>query len=135
MKTSNVRAFVWMLLVSTLVLIGCESAGNDPDKNTTQNTIIVLTFKTQPEKGSRTVSELTNLIEKVKLEPNFKGIKLHVDPKDNTNILLYEEWEDANYYNTTHMETAHMKEFMVNSRNFLTGPPEITFWKIEKEFK
>jgi len=124
-----------MLAVLTLFLIGCESAVNDPDKNTTQNTIVVLRFKTQPEKGSKTVSELTTLIEKVKREPNFIGIKLHVDPNNNTNILLYEEWENANYYNTTHMETDHMKEFMVNSRNFLTGPPEISFWNMEKEFK
>jgi hypothetical protein len=33
------------------------------------------------------------------------------------------------------METDHIKEFMANSINFLTGPPEITFWEIEKAFK
>ncbi len=135
MKTIKVRAFVWILVASTLALIGCESSGNNTDKNTKQNTIVILKLKTQPEKGVKTVSELTNLIEKVKLEPNFIEIKLHVDSKDNTNILLYEEWGDENYYNTDHMETDHMKEFMANSINFLTGPPEITFWKVEKEFK
>lgn len=135
MKTITSRAILRMLVASTLVFIGCQSSGDKTDINTGQNTIVVLKFKTQPEKGANTVSELTNLIDKVKLEPNFLEIKLHVDAKDNINILLYEEWEDENYYNTDHMETDHMKEFMANSINFLTGPPEITFWKIKKEFK
>ena len=135
MKTTKIRRFIGVLIAFSLVLIGCQSSVNNSNNNTGQNTIVILKFKTQPDAGSQTVLELTNLIEKVKLEPNFIEIKLHVDPKDNTNILLYEEWGDENYYNTTHMETDHIKEFMANSINFLTGPPEITFWEIEKEFK
>lgn len=135
MKTTKIRRFIGVLIAFSLVLIGCQSSVNNSNNNTGQNTIVILKFKTQPDAGSKTVLELTNLIEKVKLEPNFIEIKLHVDPKDNTNILLYEEWGDENYYNTTHMETDHIKEFMANSINFLTGPPEITFWEIEKEFK
>ncbi len=92
MKTITSRAILWMLVASTLVFIGCQSSGDKTDINTGQNTIVVLKFKTQPEKGANTVSELTNLIDKVKLEPNFLEIKLHVDAKDNINILLYEEW-------------------------------------------
>ena len=135
MKTTKIRRFIGVLIAFSLVLIGCQSSVNNSNNNTGQNTIVILKFKTQPDAGSQTVLELTNLIEKVKLEPNFIEIKLHVDPKDNTNILLYEVWGDENYYNTTHMETDHIKEFMANSINFLTGPPEITFWEIEKEFK
>lgn len=131
MKTIKCRAVIWILFVSTLALMGCESSEN----NTTENIIVILKFKAQPEKGDITVTELTNLIENVKLEPNFNEIKIHVDPKDNTNIFLYEEWEDENYYNTDHMETDHIKAFMANSTNFLAGPPDITFWKVEKEFK
>ena len=135
MKTIKVGRLIGVLIAFSLVLIGCQSSVNNSNNNTGQNTIVILRFKTQPDAGAKTVSELTNLIEKVKLEPNFIEIKLHVDPKDNTNILLYEEWGDENYYNTAHMETDHIKEFMANSINFLTGPPEITFWEIEKEFK
>ena len=133
MKTIKLMAAVWVL--TALGLIGCQSSVNNKEIISAQNTIVLLKFKAQPEKGIETVLELTNLIEKVKLEPNFVKIKLHVDPENNTNILLYEEWEDKNYYNTNHMDTEHIKEFMRNSRNFLTGPPEITFWKMEKEFK
>lgn len=135
MKTIKLKAVFWILVVSTLAFIGCESSKNNPDNNSTENVIVILKFKAQPEKGAQTVLELTNLIEKVKLEPNFVEIKMHVDPKDNTNIFLYEEWEDQNYYNTDHMETDHIKAFMANSTNFLAGPPEITFWKVEKVFK
>lgn len=135
MKTTKVRVFFSVLLVSAIALVGCETIGNNPDKNTTPSIIVILKYKAQPEKGLKAVAELTSLIEKVKLEPHFIEIKLHVDPEDNTNILLYEAWGDENYYKTDHMKTSHINEFMANSRNFLTGPPEINFWKIEKEFK
>jgi len=81
------------------------------------------------------IAELTKLIEKVKKEPHFINIKLHVDPKDRSNILLYEEWDDETYYNTAHMKTAHLQKFITDSRNFLSGPPEISFWKNESEFE
>ena len=135
MKAIKGRELIGIIVAFTLVLTGCQSSDNNTDNDTMQNTIVILKFKTQPDKGAKTISELTGLIEKVKLEPNFVEIKLHVDSKDNTNILLYEEWENENYYKTKHMETDHMQDFMTKSRNFLTGPPEITFWKIEKEFE
>ena len=100
-----------------------------------KNTIVLLKFKAQTDKGSKSVSELIKLFDKVRQEPHFVSIKLHVDPKDDTNILLYEEWEDSAYYSSEHMNTAHMQEFMVNSKGFLSGPPEISFWNMEGVFK
>ena len=44
-----------------------------------------------------------------------------------TNILLYEEWGDESYYNSEHMNTVHLKEFIANSRNFLAGPQKFLF--------
>jgi quinol monooxygenase YgiN len=69
----------------------------------------------------------------VKHEPSFVNIILHVDPIDNSNILLYEEWSDAAYYNGDHMKTTHLQSFIEESRAFMMGPPEISQWKIEKE--
>src|SRR6056297_231542 len=135
MKINKVKGYIGVLLAMSLVLIGCQSSGNNSNDKVKQNTIVLLKFKTQPEKSAKTISELTKFIEKVKLEPNFIEIKLHVDSEDSTNILLYEVWSDETYYNTDHMQTDHIQEFMANSINFLAGPPEITFWKIEKEFK
>ena len=135
MKTIKNLAAISILAVSTLVLIGWYPFEKKSGKDATENIIVLLKFKAQPDKGDQAVSELTDLFEKVKEEPNFISITLHVDPKDNTNILLYEEWGDESYYNNEHMNTSHLKEFMENSVNFLTGPPEITFWKVKNVFK
>ncbi|WP_250434347.1 putative quinol monooxygenase [Hanstruepera flava] len=134
MEIIKVKRLVVMLLAFTLVLIGCQSSENNRDSSINQNTIVILKFKTQPEKGLKALEEFNSLIEKVRQEPHFVKIKIHVDSKDDTNILLYEEWEDQDYYNTEHMETDYMKAFMANSVNFLAGPPEITFWKLENVF-
>lgn len=135
MKTiKSIIAFL-ILTISTLVLVGWYPDKTKSDIDLEQNIIVLLKFKAQKDQGFHAISELSNLLEKVKEEPNFVSIKLHIDPNDNTNILLYEEWKDESYYNNEHMSTTHLKEFMVNSRNFLTGPPEITFWKIKNVYE
>ena len=124
-----------ILLISTFIFIGCNSSGKQSDKIESKNIIVLVKYKTQPDKGSEAIFELTKLIEKVKQEPHFKKITLHVDSKDNSNILLYEEWEDESYYTSEHMNTVHLNEFIANSRNFLAGPPEISLWNVESIFK
>ena len=32
------------------------------------------------------------------------------------------------------MQTEHLQKFIEKSNLFLAGPPEISFWKVEKEF-
>ena len=78
------------------LLIAWLPASNENGKDSNENTIVMLKFKAQPEKGAQTVTELNSLIENVQKEPNFVSIKMHIDPNDNTNIMLYEEWEDVN---------------------------------------
>lgn len=124
-----------MIVVITFMLFGFNSTSERPDINEAENIIVLVNYKAQPDKGEQAVVELTKLIEKVKEEPHFVKIKLHVDPKNHRNILLYEEWSDESYYNSEHMNTTHLQEFIANSRNFLAGPPEISFWRIEHEFK
>ena len=129
MKTPKHIALVATLLVVTVFLIGW---GVEQDTATTEPiTIVVLKFKAQPNKSDQAISALNKLFEKVKEEPNFVSIKLHIHPLDHTNIMLYEEWEDQSYYNNEHMNTAHLQSFMANSVNFLTGPPEISFWEVK----
>lgn len=130
MKTSKYLAALILLTLSVILLTGWSPFGEKIDIIMKQNVIVLLKFKTQPEKSDYTVSELTRLANQVKEEPNFVSIKIHVDPNDDTNIMLYEEWEDENYYNTEHMNTTYIKKFQANSVNFLAGPPEITFWNV-----
>ncbi len=135
MKTITLMSAKLILLVSSFKPVGYSTSNTAVDTAAEEKIIVLVKYKAQSDKAVMAVSELTKLINKVKQEPHFITVKLLVDPKDNTNILLHEEWNDASYYNGEHMNTAHLKEFIADSRNFLTGPPEISFWKIENEFK
>lgn len=125
------KTFLFLIALIAFVTLGWKNY--DTIKN---DTIIVLVkYKTQPGKSEEAVGHMTRLLEQVKKEPHFIGIKLHVDPKDATNILLYEEWDNADYYNNEHMKTPHLQKFIGEARNFLAGPPEISLWKIATEFR
>lgn len=95
------------------------------------NLIVLVKYKVQPTKENQAVTAIKELVEHVKKEPNYVKIKIHVDPVDRTNVLLYEEWSNEKYYKGDHMQTPHLQKFMIDSRDFLAGPPEISFWKIQ----
>ena len=97
MKSIKSRLGTLFLATTTLFLIGWFPSSVGSETITKSNAIVLIKFKAQPEKGAQTVSELTKLLEQVRKEPNFVSIKMHVDPNDDTNVLLYEEWEDASY--------------------------------------
>ena len=100
----------------------------------TDNLIVLVKYKTQPGKSAEAVAGMTSLIEAVRGEPHFVKITMLVDPLDDSNILLHEEWSDAAYYYGDHMNTSHLQAFMNESRAYLAGPPEISQWKIERKF-
>lgn len=97
-----------------------------------KNLIVLVKYKSQPAKEGMALSSLKELITQVKNEPNYVNIVIHADPIDKTNILLYEEWSNEDYYKGEHLQTPHLQKFMVDARAFLAGPPEITFWNIDK---
>ena len=135
MKTVTKASAILLLFLSTSLLVGWNLSHTPADNIISNDIIVTVKYKAQPDKGGDAVSGLTQLIEKVRQEPHFISIRLHVDPNDPTNILLYEAWDDADYYGSEHMNTPHLQEFIANSRNFLAGPPEIALWKMEREFK
>ncbi|WP_162793594.1 putative quinol monooxygenase [Runella rosea] len=92
---------------------------------------VFIKYKTQPSKEDMALKALQELIAKVKKEPHYVSIVLHVDPNDKSNILLYEQWADEDYYKGAHMKTAHLLQFINDSRQFLAGPPDISFWKAQ----
>jgi len=121
-----------LLILVTLLIMGCATV--TAQTVSSENAIITVRFTALPDKGAEAVSGITKLLEQVKKEPNFVSISMHVDVNDDTNILLYEVWSDGAYYYGAHMETAHLQQFMTDSRSFLAGPPEIVSWKLESEF-
>lgn len=128
MKTKN-QLPKFALIIIACILIACGK-----ENHPSSDIVVLVKYKAQPSKEADAVAELTKLIEQVKQEPHYVSIRLHVDTNDKTNILLYEKWNDESYYNSEHMETAHLQKFIKDSRNFLAGPPEISFWQMEKEF-
>lgn len=133
MKTN--RLLLKILPVLTILFISCQNKQHETmNKENSQTLVVLVKYRTQPLKSEEAVAGLTKLIEAVKKEPHFVKITLHLDLKDPSNILLYEAWSDESYYNGDHMKTAHLQSFMEESKAFLAGPPEISEWKIEKEF-
>ena len=128
-KALRMKKFNFILCLLFVLTILCfTSAYSQTDKNI----IVLVKYKTQPGKDSLALVGLKSLIAKVKDEPNYVSIIIHVDPFDKSNILLYEQWSNEDYYKGDHLKSVHLQQFMIDSRSFLTGPPEITFWKISK---
>lgn len=129
------RILLPILSVLTVILISCQNNQQGTlDVENSQNLIVLVKYKTLPSMSEDAIAGLTKLIEAVKKEPDFVNITLHIDPKDDSNILLYEEWSNEAYYNGDHMNTNHLQSFMEDSRAYLAGPPEISQWRIEKTF-
>ena len=92
--------------------------------------VVLVKYKTLPGKEKEALLALKTLVDKVKKEPHYVSILIHVDPQDASNILLYEQWANDVYYKGEHMQTTHLQQFMLDARSFLGGPPDISFWNI-----
>ena len=124
-----------LLAAGTIFLfISCENENTSLVENNKNNLYVLVKYKTQPGKQEETLSALNDLILEVKKELNFVKIKLFVDPSDETNILLYEQWFDEAYYYGEHMNTPHLQKFMSDSRAFLAGPPDISSWNLYRNY-
>ena len=123
------RKSFFIIATCLLILSGCEK--RDPS----ENIVVLVKYKAQPAKSVDAVTGLMRLIDEVRKEDHFVNIKLHIDQNDNSNILLYEEWDDEAYYRNQHMKTEHLQRFIVDSREFLAGPPEISYWKLNSEYR
>ncbi len=121
-------------LLLTVFVSSYAQEKSETAANGKNNITVLVKYKTQPDKFDEALSALNALILEVKKEPNFVIIKMLVDPEDKTNILLYEEWSDEEYYKGDHMNTPHLQKFMGEARSFLAGPPEISFWQLNSNY-
>src|SRR5688572_20974150 len=117
MKKLIVR-FLFLAILLPALTYSQETRNNN-------NVVVLVKYKTQPGKGDAATQALLKLLDKVRNEPNYVSIILHIDPADSSNILLYEEWAKEEYYRTEHMRTPHLVQFMNDAKTFLAGPPEI----------
>ena len=133
MVKSSVKTLLFFFVLTILLPVNAQQKSESVEKENNNLTVLVK-YKSQPEKEEEVLAALNALILEVKKEPNFSNIKMLVDQADKTNILLYEEWSDEAYYKGDHMNTKHLQKFIDDSRNFLAGPPEISFWKLNSNY-
>jgi len=133
MGKGNIKTLLCYLMLTLLTSAYAQQKSESVNKENNNLTVLV-NYKSQPEKQVEALTALNALILEVKKEPHFVNIKMFVDPADKTNILLYEEWSDEVYYKGDHMNTTHLQKFIGDSRNFLAGPPEISFWKLNSNY-
>ena len=133
MVNSSLKTLLSFLLLMAFTFSYAQEKSKIVEIGKNKLTVLVK-YKSQLDKHNDALSALNTLILEVKKEPHFVNIKLLVDPADKTNILLYEEWSDEVYYKGEHMNTTHHKKFIGDSRNFLAGPPEISFWKLNSNY-
>jgi len=133
MLKSNLKTFIYFVLLPILIF-SCKEQNVLIENSDYNNLYVMVKYKSQPEKQNEALSALSSLILEVKKEPNFVNIKVLVDPEDKTNIMLFEEWSDEAYYKGEHMKTPHLQKFISDSRNFLAGPSDISFWKLNSNY-
>ena len=133
MGKGNIKTLLCYLML-TLLTSAYAQQKSESVNNENNNLTVLVKYKSQPEKQAEVLTALNALILEVKKEPHFVNIKMFVDPADKTNILLYEEWSDEVYYKGDHMNTTHLQKFIGDSRNFLAGPPEISFWMLNSNY-
>ena len=120
-------SYLFLLILATFF-----TSCNKPDPK--QNIVVQIQYKTLQNKNVEAIVALKTLIDKVKREDHFVKINLYVDPNDNSNILLSEEWENENYYRNEHMKTEHLQSFTTESAAFLAQAPQTSYWKLHSTF-
>ena len=133
MGKGNIKTLIFFFML-TLLTSAYAQQKSESVNNKNNNLTVLVKYKSQPEKQAEVLAALNALILEVKKEPYFVNIKMFVDQEDKTNILLYEEWSDEEYYKGDHMNTSHLQKFIGDSRNFLAGPPEISFWMLNSNY-
>lgn len=91
---------------------------------------VLIRYLAQAGKAMVARQELEALVKVVLAEePACRGIWIHENTSSPEQLLLVEHWTDEASYTGPHMQTPHIRAFMARARDFIAGPPEITFWR------
>lgn len=90
---------------------------------------VLVSFDLQQDKIDLAVSEIERLVATVTAEEtDCHRIVTMRNADDPAKIMLVEKWASREAYEGPHMKTAHIQKFIGLANDFLTGPPDITFW-------
>jgi quinol monooxygenase YgiN/limonene-1,2-epoxide hydrolase len=94
------------------------------------STVVVhVSYRAQPDKADLAAREIASLVGEVRsAEPDCLGISIDRGDDDPARFVLRERWTSREAYLGPHMQTAHLRSFVQRAPEFLTGPPDISFW-------
>ena len=94
------------------------------------NTVVLVSYRTLPGHIDEALAAIGALIATVQaVEPDCAGITVLQDAGDPTHISLVERWTSQEVFLGPHMRQPHIQAFIQSASAFLTGPPDITFWR------
>jgi quinol monooxygenase YgiN len=119
-----------LMILSTL--IGCTQNDNKSSEITKMSDAqISLAVIIEAKEGNEeAVKEACiGLLEPTRKEKGCINYTLHIDPKDESRFMFYENWENIELWEA-HLKTAHIKEFGTKTKGMLANQLDVTNWVI-----
>lgn len=92
--------------------------------------VVLVSYQAQPGKADLAAREIASLVAEVQSrEPDCLGISVDRREDNPGRILLRERWTSREAYLGPHMQTPHIQAFIGRAADFLSGPPDISFWQ------
>ncbi len=92
--------------------------------------IVMVSYRAQADQVQTALSAIAALVSTVLTnEPACKGIEILQEDTDQTRITLVERWTSRDEFLGPHMQQPHIQAFIRAAGSFLSGPPEISFWR------
>lgn len=95
----------------------------------TSDIVVIVRYTAQAGHADQALAAIAQLVATVRAtEPETGGIAILQDAADKTRITLIEHWPSRELFLGPHMQQPHIQRFIERSRDFLAGPPDISFW-------
>lgn len=88
--------------------------------------LVRLTIKVEREDAFR--SELRNVLERVRREPDCLSIEGHQDPEDRTRFMLYEVWRSREAFDEFESGREYLQSYMARIRPWWSEPRDLSVW-------
>jgi quinol monooxygenase YgiN len=92
--------------------------------------VVLVSYRALPGRIDEALAAIGELIATVQaIEPDCRGITMLQDAGDPTRVELVERWTSREMFLGPHMNQPHIRSFIQSASAFLTGPPDMTFWR------
>ncbi len=101
-----------------------------------QQAILLVQLQAKADKVDRLKQETLKVISQVLKEWACVSIKLHQNPQDPTQLMLYETWADKNFLlSDKHTNSPYLSDYFRNIEPLLAEPAQWTIWESISEYK